>query len=155
MKYIPFFKPANKFLALLTIIFFVSFFNLKAQELTLEQTISLFFKNSSEAKSLNSDYELLKYNRADYSNELLPKISLSLNVPNFNRSFFEVTQPDGSLAFREQNSASSSLNLNLTQSLWFRDKLLNDIKDEAVALIAVELAEKKFKEKRKDDSTVL
>ena len=40
-------------------------------------------------------------------------------------------------------------------TLWLRDKLLNDMKDEAVALKALKLAEKKYKKKLKDDSTVL
>ena len=49
------------------------------------------------------------------------------------------------------------LDLDVEQllTLWLRDKLLNDMKDEAVALKALKLAEKKYIEKLKDDSTVL
>lgn len=106
-----------KTIACLSFFFFIQLSY--CQKVTIKNSLESSLMSSEEAKILLSQYEIIKMQREDFSKRNLPTLSLSLNAPNFNQSFYEVTQPDGSVAFREQNSASSSLSLQLSQKVPF------------------------------------
>ncbi|WP_229215276.1 TolC family protein [Dyadobacter bucti] len=52
---------------------------------------------------------------ADYK----PQLSLNGTVPGFTRSYIEVVQPDGTVAFQNVSNNNSMLNLSLSQSIAF------------------------------------
>lgn len=95
-------------------------FSLFAQEnedvrtLSLQEAIELAKENSPLARATR--YQLLasQWSYQSYKADLLPGLSMSGNVPNYNRTFREVANLDGttSLVYSEQSNASTSLQIN-------------------------------------------
>ncbi|QZE14121.1 TolC family protein [Halosquirtibacter laminarini] len=85
------------------------------KQLTLDEVISLAKEHSLEAqKAVNTrDNKYWKYR--NYIATTLPNLSLSGNLPDYNRSIDPVVQNDGSTAFRSRSQARSDLNLRLSQ----------------------------------------
>src|SRR5690606_8148097 len=85
--------------------------------LSLEETVALS-KNQSlasrQAETLKkTNYWQYRSFLADYK----PQLSLNGTLPGFTRSYVEVTQPDGSIAFQSVSNNNSQVNLALTQSI--------------------------------------
>lgn len=76
-------------------------------------------KNSIE-NSKRLKYSTINQNENDLFNKnFLPDVDLNFTFPSYNRSISEVTQPDGSYAFRENNSANSKVGLSVSQKIPF------------------------------------
>lgn len=67
-------------------------------------------KNNFLIKELN--YEIFKYSK-------YPSLDLNTSLPGYSRSITSVLQPDGSYAFRESNTANSSISLTVDQIIPF------------------------------------
>ncbi len=98
---------------------FYFFITISFSQSQLDSILSLALKKSKDIEQLKIEYNIYSKNKKKFKIDYLPQISLKLSTPNFNRSIFEVVQPDGSTRFREQNSANSNLSLSISQILPF------------------------------------
>jgi outer membrane protein len=87
------------------------------QTLTLQQAIDLALRNGMAARAAASTREAARLRDRAFGARRLPQISLSGNVPAYNRSIIPVLQPDGTTLFRPQQETNSSLNMIVRQQL--------------------------------------
>ncbi|MFN8573986.1 MAG: TolC family protein [Gemmatimonadaceae bacterium] len=87
--------------------------------LTLPQAIELAQRQSYGARAATSAREAARQRSRAFDASLLPQLSLSGDLPVYNRSIIPVTQPDGSTLFKAQQLSSQALNLRVTQRLPF------------------------------------
>ncbi|PHI20837.1 hypothetical protein CEQ90_05595 [Lewinellaceae bacterium SD302] len=79
------------------------------QELASEQALSVW-NAEREAELATLDLDILKAN-------LLPRLDLSANIPDYFSSFRETTQPDGTIAFQPVTINNSSVQLTARQQI--------------------------------------
>lgn len=87
------------------------------QRFTLQQAIDRAQSQGLTALAARATRDAARQRERAFSAGLLPQLSLSGNVPTFNRSIIPVLQPDGSTDFRPQEQNESSLNMRLSQRL--------------------------------------
>lgn len=107
-----------KFTLLFCLLAFVGFSqNNEKIVLTLNQVINdAQGKSPSYYRSKNA-METSYWAYRNYRAGILPQLSLQSTLPNFSRSINRITLPDGTDDFIEQNQASSSVNLSLSQNI--------------------------------------
>lgn len=86
-------------------------------ELTLSDVIELAKEQSPSAKSAETRKKNLYWQYRSYRSNYNPSLRLDGNLPGYNRDFFQVSQDDGSFAYRSREQLSSSLNLGLIQPI--------------------------------------
>ncbi len=87
------------------------------QILTLAQAVDMA-KNHSQSSLLAETRKENRYWRyRTYKSDFLPSLGLSGTLPNFNRSFTPVTQPDGTTVFQPVAVNNSDVRLALTQNI--------------------------------------
>ncbi len=106
----------------LLILFTISIFGMQsfAQEtvyLTLEEAITLAKERSRNALIAKHRFRQSFWQFKNFKAEYLPELSLNATLPNFNRSINEVTQPDGTIEYREQKYTSYAGGLSLQQKI--------------------------------------
>ncbi|HSA55811.1 MAG TPA: TolC family protein [Gemmatimonadaceae bacterium] len=89
----------------------------EARTLTLQQAIEIAQRNGLTAQAALSSRDAARERDRAYGARLLPQISLSGNVPSYNRSIIQAPQPDGSTLFRPQQQTNSDLSMVLLQQL--------------------------------------
>jgi outer membrane protein TolC len=89
------------------------------QKLTVKQAVELALKQGLQADAAASARRVAQSRDRAFNARLLPQMSLSGEVPRYNRSIIPVTQPDGTTLFRPQQETNASLNLVLAQQLPF------------------------------------
>ncbi|WP_019987164.1 TolC family protein [Rudanella lutea] len=91
----------------------------KAQplRLTLEEVVQMAREQSIAARQAatlqKTNYWKYRSFLADYK----PQLSLNGSLPSFTRSFIQVQQPDGTIAFQPVSNNNSLLNLELSQNI--------------------------------------
>ncbi len=87
------------------------------QRLTLQEAVAIAQRQGFQAQAASATREAARLRYRAFTAGLLPQLSLSGNVPVYNRSIIPVLQPDGSTLFRAQQQNQSSLTMNLSQRL--------------------------------------
>lgn len=115
---------SNHFNKILIAIFFVVTIKVHAQNtdtlvFTLQQVIELANAQSPQAKIAKTTLDNKYWQFETYKSNYLPQLSLAGVLPDFTKSNNAITQPDGSVEFKNQSFSTSSLNLNLSQNIDF------------------------------------
>ena len=87
--------------------------------LPLDSAIHLAQTHSIAAQQAQYDYWDACYGYRLYRKSLLPQLSLSGNLPAFNRTISKITMPDGSEAFVSQSTGNYAASLYLRQTIPF------------------------------------
>lgn len=91
---------------------------LQAQRpLNLTQAIELAQRQGLQARAAEASRDAARRRDRAFTARRLPQLSLTGDVPVYNRSIIEVVQPDGSSEFRPQQQTNTSLNLQMAQRL--------------------------------------
>ncbi|MFY0605435.1 MAG: TolC family protein [Cyclobacteriaceae bacterium] len=85
--------------------------------LTLEDVITLAQEQSPSAKAAETRRKNFYWRYRSFKSDYNPSLNLTGNLPGYNRDFFQVSQDDGSFAYRSREQISSSLNLGLIQPI--------------------------------------
>ena len=100
-------KHIKRLFLLLFVLFAMVLLPLRAQTvLSLDSAISIAQANSIEAQRARYNYWDACYQYRLYRKSLLPQLSLSGNIPAFNRTISKITMPDGSEAFVSQSTGN-------------------------------------------------
>lgn len=92
--------------------------SLQAQRpLNLTQAIELAQRQGLQARAAEASRDAARRRDRAFTARRLPQLSLTGDVPVYNRSIIEVVQPDGSSEFRPQQQTNTSLNLQMAQRL--------------------------------------
>ncbi|QSB25686.1 TolC family protein [Flavobacterium sp. CLA17] len=81
-----------------------------------------FINNSENSLENSKNVKNIKINKNEndlFNKGFLPEVSLNFSFPSYNRSITEITQPDGTYAFKESNSANSKVSLSVSQKIPF------------------------------------
>jgi outer membrane protein len=90
--------------------------NLKLN-LSLHNIVDLAIGQSSSVRYIQNTNVNSFWRWKNFQKTFLPNLVVSGTVPNFNQSTVPVTQPDGSIEFKEVSNLMSSANLSLNQSI--------------------------------------
>ncbi|HWA14964.1 MAG TPA: TolC family protein [Gemmatimonadales bacterium] len=85
--------------------------------LTLQKAIELAQDQGGEAQAARAGLDASRYRSREFYSRQLPRLSVSGNVPAYNRSIIQVLQPDGSTSFQPQDQVASSLTATLSQPM--------------------------------------
>lgn len=85
--------------------------------MALDECIQIAQSRSPEAKIAQKGFAAVHWDYKSFRAGLLPQIRADVNTPGFTRSISQITQPDGTIAFRPQNQAFSSGSLSITQQI--------------------------------------
>lgn len=87
----------------------------QVRELSLDDCIRLAQGQSPEARIARKAYEAVHWSYKAFRGTLLPQVRLDVNTPGILRSISQITQPDGTQAFLQQNQAFSTANMSISQ----------------------------------------
>jgi outer membrane protein TolC len=87
--------------------------------LTLQDCIKQAKENSAEAHYAKTTYDIATYDYRLYRKSLLPTLTLSGNLPAFNRTISKITLPDGRESFVAQSTGNYSASLSFNQPILF------------------------------------
>lgn len=87
------------------------------RKLTLAQAVELARHESLAAKQAITQKKTVYWQYRSFLSDYKPQLSLNGTLPGFTRSFIEVVQPDGTIAFQPVSNNNSLLNLSLSQSI--------------------------------------
>lgn len=102
---------------LLLLCFCVQIALVQAQPLTLSQVVELAREQSIAGKQAATVRKTSYWQYRTFLANFKPQLSLDGSLPSFTRSFVQVTQPDGTLAFQPVSNNNSVLNLSLSQNI--------------------------------------
>ncbi|MBP6720888.1 MAG: TolC family protein [Bacteroidia bacterium] len=98
----------------------VLFLESRAQQrdpITLSRCIALAQSQSPEAQIAKKGLASIHWDYKSFRAGLLPAVRADFNTPGLLRSIRQVTQNDGTIAFRQQNQAFSSGTLSISQQI--------------------------------------
>lgn len=87
------------------------------RQLTLQQAIDLAQRRGLAAQAAINTRDAARSRERGFNARRLPQLSLTGNVPAYNRSIIPVLQPDGTTLFRPQQETNSNLNLTVGQQI--------------------------------------
>jgi outer membrane protein TolC len=87
------------------------------QQITLEEAIQMAQQQGLQARAARASLDAARHTEAAFNATLLPQLSLSGNLPRYNRSIIPVIQPDGSTQFRPLTQTTTDLALTMSQQL--------------------------------------
>ena len=87
--------------------------------MSIEECIALAQSQSAAAKHARHDYQIADYDYKLYRKSLLPMLTLSGELPAFNRTISKITLPDGTESFVAQSSGNYSGSLSVNQAIPF------------------------------------
>jgi outer membrane protein TolC len=87
--------------------------------LTLQDAIELAIGQGRDVQRARATLEAARYNYDSFHAQLFPQLSLTGDLPRYNRSIIEVVQPDGSTLFRSQNETRAEVGLQVSQTIPF------------------------------------
>jgi len=110
------------FRGIVIFLFMIPFVPVKAQDsikysLELQDVVSLAIEQSSSVKYAQNQNVNYYWRWRNFKTKNRPQLVLSGNLPNFTQSNVGVTQPDGSLEFKQVTNLSNSARLSLNQSI--------------------------------------
>lgn len=88
-----------------------------AQITTLNEVLQLAQAQSVSAKRANTQQRTNVWSYRSFLAQFKPQLSLDGSLPNFTRSYVQVTQPDGNIRFEPVSYNNSILNLSLSQTI--------------------------------------
>lgn len=92
---------------------------LAQRPLTLQQAIELAQRQGLQARAAESSRDAARRRDRAFFARRLPQLSLTGDVPVYNRAIIPVLQPDGSTEFKSQQQTNTSVNLQMSQRLPF------------------------------------
>jgi len=106
-------------------LFFFSLVNIHANGVDLRDTITLSLQNvvdlavvqSSAVKNAQNQNVNYYWRYKNFQSRFRPQLMLSGNLPNYAQTTSPVTQPDGSIEFKQVANLQTSANLSLNQSI--------------------------------------
>ena len=84
---------------------------------TLAGVLQMAQGQSVAAKRANTQKRTNYWQYRSYQAQYKPQLSLDGTLPNFTRSYVQVTQPDGNIRFEPVSYNNSTLNLSLSQTI--------------------------------------
>lgn len=84
---------------------------------TLAGVLQMAQAQSVAAKRANTQKRTNYWQYRSYQAQYKPQLSLDGTLPNFTRSYVQVTQPDGNIRFEPVSYNNSTLNLSLSQTI--------------------------------------
>lgn len=111
-----------RFTGIMVCFILISFSNAAAQDsiqysLGLQDVVALAIEQSSAIKYAQNQNVNYYWRWKNFKTKNRPQLILSGNLPNFTQSNVGVTQPDGSLEFKQVTNLSNSARLSLNQSI--------------------------------------
>jgi hypothetical protein len=85
--------------------------------LTLQNVVDLAIAQSSAVKYVQNTNVNYFWRWKNFKKTFLPNLVVSGTLPSYNQSTIPVTQPDGSIEFKEVSNLMASANLSLNQSI--------------------------------------
>lgn len=86
-------------------------------QFTLRDAVARAQQQGLQARAANAQLAAARQRDRAFAGALLPQLSLSGNLPVYNRSIIPVVQPDGSTLFRPQQQNEAALTMQMTQRL--------------------------------------
>ena len=86
-------------------------------KLTLEGIIDLALTHSASAKYIQNRDVNYYWRYRNFKTRFRPQLTLSGDLPNYTHSTQPITQPDGSIEFKQVSNLAASANLSLRQSI--------------------------------------
>jgi outer membrane protein TolC len=102
---------------IILIILLHSIFCYSQTPLTLNQAIEIAQQSSLQTQINTQNFEIGKQNFRRENATLLPQINLNGNLPGYNNSISNITQPDGTIKFTTVEQAYSTGTLSLNQKI--------------------------------------
>ncbi|MEO7999539.1 MAG: TolC family protein [Gemmatimonadaceae bacterium] len=87
--------------------------------LSLAQAVDMAQRQGFSARIASSSRDAGRWRDQAFASRLLPQLSLTSDLPIYNRSIIQVLQPDGSTKFVPQQQRTAALGLNVAQKLPF------------------------------------
>ena len=85
--------------------------------LTLENVIDMVVTQSSAIKYVQNTNVNYYWRYRNYKTQFRPQLVLNSDLPNYNNTTQPITQPDGSIEFKQVSNLAASANLSLNQSI--------------------------------------
>ncbi|MEM1121441.1 MAG: TolC family protein, partial [Bacteroidota bacterium] len=89
----------------------------RLNQLSLDQVIDMAKSQSIAARQASTQKETAYWEYRSYMSNYKPQLTLNGTLPNFNRNFQEVLQPDGTIEFQPVTNNNSSLSFSLNQQI--------------------------------------
>ncbi|UFH53449.1 TolC family protein [Spirosoma sp. KNUC1025] len=89
----------------------------QTQTVTLNEVLQLAQSQSVASKRANTQQRTNVWSYRSFLAQFKPQLSLDGTLPNFTRSYIQVTQPDGNIQFEPVSYNNSVLNLSLSQTI--------------------------------------
>lgn len=86
-------------------------------QLSLEEVIQMAKSQSIASRQATTQKETAYWQYRSYLSNYKPQLNLSGTLPNFNRTFQEVLQPDGTIEFQPITNNNSDLTFSLSQRI--------------------------------------
>jgi hypothetical protein len=78
------------------------------QPMTLQQVIERAQKEGLQARTIIDTRDAARWNNRAFNARLMPQLSLTGTLPNYERAIVPVIQPDGSTQFRPRRQTTSA-----------------------------------------------
>lgn len=85
--------------------------------LTLDEVIEMAITNSSAVKNVQNQNVRAYWQYRNYKTRFRPQLVLSGDLPNYTHTTQPITQPDGSIEFKQVSNLAASGRLSLNQSI--------------------------------------
>lgn len=102
---------------LLALLFINHSLSAQSQTTTLTEVVQLAQAQSVAAKRASTQQRTNYWQYRSFQAQFKPQLSLDGSLPNFTRSYVQVTQPDGNIRFEPVSYNNSILNLSLSQTI--------------------------------------
>ena len=89
----------------------------RALQVTLADAVAMALAQGYQARAAEATRDAARYRSNAFYSRMLPQLTLSGQVPTYNRSIIPVTQPDGSTLFRPQDQTNVALGATVTQAI--------------------------------------
>jgi len=86
-------------------------------KLALDEVIDMALMHSPSAKYIQNQNVNYFWRYRNFKTRFRPQLTLAGDVPNYTHTTQAVTQPDGSIEFRQVSNLAASANLSLSQSI--------------------------------------
>lgn len=107
----------NKYFSLFLMFLMAQVVLAQDRNYSLEQVVKLAKEQSIAAKQAITQKKTNYWQYRSFIADYKPQLSLNGKVPGFTRSFIEVVQPDGSIAFQNVSYNNSLVGLSLSQNI--------------------------------------
>ncbi|MFD2934383.1 TolC family protein [Spirosoma flavum] len=105
------------FLLIFSLLVSIRQLSAQAQTTTLNEVLQLAQLQSVASKQANTQQRTNVWSYRSFQAQFKPQLSLDGSLPNFTRSYVQVTQPDGNIRFEPVSYNNSILNLSLSQTI--------------------------------------